>query len=150
MRIFKYFIALVSLFFLASCFSKDEIKKEIIVPDKIIYLFVTQPNCPSCDRLEKTMKLEEPKKLLNRYFSVKKLYYGEKLPAGLPPPNGTPTVYFLGAEDEILVEPMVGEKNQEDLINFLTDSLYEFKNNYHVDLEKKYREKNETNNNTIN
>ena len=145
MRIFKYFITLILLFFLASCFSKDEVKKEIVVPDKITYLFVTQPHCPSCDKLEETMKLKRPKELLSRYFDVKKLYYGEKLPDSLTPPNGTPTVYFLGADDEILVEPMVGEKSEEALMEFLTDSLAEFKNSYHVDLEKKYRENNETN-----
>ena len=151
MKIFKYFIVIIALFSLTSCFFEtgEKKKKEVVVPDKITYLFVTQPHCPSCDKLEKTMNLEKPKKLLSRYFNIKKLYYGEKLPAGLTPPNGTPTVYFLGAEDEVLVEPMVGEKSEKDLMEFLTDSLYEFKNIYHVDLEKKYRENNETNNSTI-
>jgi len=146
MKIFKYLLPISVLFFLSACFSdKDEIKKKIIVPDKITYLFVTQPNCPSCDQLEKTMNLPQPKQLLSRYFEVKKLYYGEKLPDGLTPPNGTPTVYFLGANNEVLVEPMVGEKNEATLMEFLKDTLQEFKNSYHVDLEKKYRENNETN-----
>ena len=145
MRIFKYFIVIISIFFLASCETGVDTKKKIIVPDKFTYLFVTQPHCPSCKKLEEVMNLEKPKTLLTKYFKIVKLYYGEKLPDGLTPPNGTPTVYFLGADNEVLVEPMVGEKSEEELIEFLTDSLAEFKNSYHVDLEKKYRENNETN-----
>ena len=146
MRIFKYFIVVISIFFLVSCETgNDTTKKKIIIPDKITYLFVTQPHCPSCKKLEEVMNLKKPKALLEKYFKVIKLYYGEKLPDGLTLPNGTPTVYFLGADNEVLVEPMVGEKSEERLLEFLTDSLAEFKNSYHVDLEKKYRERNETN-----
>jgi len=147
MTVIKYLGLLFMIFFLASCFStKDEKStKKIIIPDKINILFVTQPNCPSCDKLEKTMKLEKPKALLDKYFTIKKLYYGEKIPDGLPSPNGTPTVYFLGANNEVLVEPLIGEKNQKELLEFLEDALYEFKNTYHVDLIEKYKENNESN-----
>jgi hypothetical protein len=131
---------------MGACFSTDEqSKKEIIVPDKISILFVTQPHCPSCDKLEQTMKLNKPKALLDKYFVIKKFYYGEKFPDGLTPPNGTPTVYFLGADNIVLVEPMVGEKTEESLMEFLEDALYEFKNTYHIDLIEKYKENNESN-----
>ena len=147
MALLKYFGLLFIVFFLASCFSTDDKKstKKIIVPNKIDVLFVTQPNCPSCDKLEETMKLEKPKTLLDRYFTIRKLYYGEKFPDGLTPPNGTPTVYFLGADNEVLVEPLVGEKTEQALIEFLKDALYEFKNTYHIDLIEKYKENNESN-----
>jgi hypothetical protein len=130
----KYTTLTALLFFTWSCSTPEEKKEKIVVPEKITYLFVTQPSCPSCDRLEETMELETVKKVLNKYFEVKKIYLGEKLPDGLMEPNGTPTVYFLGANNEVLVEPMVGEKKEEGLMAFLEDALLEFKNTYHVDL----------------
>ena len=117
----------------------EKIKKEEI-PKKITLLFVTQPHCPSCDNLEATMKLEKPAELLSRYFTFKKVYLGEKLPEGLIPPNGTPTIYFLGYRDEALLEPMVGEKNEKSVVEFLEDALLEFKTLYSVDL-KEIKEK---------
>ncbi len=137
-------------FFISSCSSpEDSKKKKIKVPEKITLLFVTQPSCPSCDKLEVTMKLSKPKELLNKYFDLKKVYLGEKLPDGLIAANGTPTVYFLGANNEMLVEPMIGEKEEQALMEFLEDALLEFKNIYNVDLIKKmklqeYKENNET------
>jgi len=61
---------------------------------------------PGIGQLEETMKLAKPKDFLSRYFKVKRVNLGEDLPTGLIPPNGTPTVYFLGAEDEPLLEPI--------------------------------------------
>ena len=130
----KYATFMSLLFFIWSCSTPEEEPKEkVVVPEKITLLFVTQPSCPSCDKLEETMELAKPKKLLENYFNVKKVYLGEKLPDGLMEPNGTPTVYFLGANDEVLVEPMVGEKEEQGLMEFLEDALLEFKNTYHVD-----------------
>jgi len=146
MSLLKHLTLLFILLFMVACFSTDKhAKKEIIIPDKISILFVTQPHCPSCDKLEKTMQLKKPKALLDKYFIINKLYYGEKFPDGLPPPNGTPTVYFLGAENKLLVQPMVGEKTEHSLMELLEDSLYEFKKIYHIDLIKKYKENNESN-----
>jgi hypothetical protein len=131
----KYATLTALLFFVWSCSTPEEEPKEkVVVPEKITFLFVTQPSCPSCDRLEESMELAKPKAILEKYFEVKKVYLGEKLPDGLMEPNGTPTVYFLGANNEVLVEPMVGEKKEEGLMSFLEDALFEFKNTYHVDL----------------
>ena len=140
----KYTLISTLLFSLWSCSSPEEKEKKepIVVPEKITYLFVTQPSCPSCDELERTMNLEKPKTLLSHYFNVKKVYLGEPLPATLMEPNGTPTVYFLGANDEVLVEQMIGEKDEKGLMEFLEDALYEFNNTYHVDLVKKYNDEN--------
>jgi len=102
---------------------------------------VTLPTCPSCVQLEQTMQLSQPKNLLEKFFTIKKINLGEELPLGLIPPNGTPTVYFLGAEDEALLEPMVGEKNEETLMEFLEDALLEFKNLYKVDLKEKLKKR---------
>jgi len=111
-------------------------------------LFITQPSCPSCAQLEQTMQLSKPKNLLENFFTIQRVNLGEELPLGLIPPNGTPTVYFLGAEDEALIEPMIGEKDEEALMEFLEDALLEFKNIYKVDLIEKLKEKenNETTN----
>ena len=138
----KYATLMTLFFFIWSCSAPEEQSKEkIVVPEKITLLFVTQPSCPSCDKLEETMELSKPKELLTNYFEIKKVYLGEQLPDGLEEPNGTPTVYFLGANNEVLVEPMVGEKEEQGLMEFLEDALLEFKNTYHVDLiEKKLKE----------
>lgn len=143
----KYFTLFLTLFFIFGCSTSKEKKKELIIPDKITMLFVTQPNCPSCVKLEEVMQQKKPKKLIDNYFKIKKVYLGEKLPDGLIPPNGTPTVYFLGSNDEVLVEPIIGEKNETELMEFLNDALYEFKNTYGVDIQKlkKKEDTNETN-----
>ena len=144
----KYLILFVLIFFISNCSTPEESKKkEVIIPDKITMLFVTQPNCPSCVKLEEVMQQEKPKNLIENYFEIKKVYLGEKLPAGLIPPNGTPTVYFLGSNDEVLIEPIIGEKDEVALMEFLEDALYEFKITYGVDLRKlkKKEDTNETN-----
>jgi hypothetical protein len=135
------------LLFISNCSSHEETKKkEKVIPDRITMLFVTQPECPSCEQLEGVMALPEPKKLIDNYFQIKKVYLGAKIPDNLIPPNGTPTVYFLGSDDEVLVEPIIGEKTEEELMEFLNDSLYEFKVTYGVDIrELKKSENNETN-----
>ncbi len=138
----KNLVTILLLLLFTGCFenNSEEPHKKVTPPNKITYLFVTQPSCPSCDKLEESMSLERPKKLLSQYFEVKKLYLGEKIPDGLPEPNGTPTVYFLGANNEVLVEPMIGEKSEKALMEFLEDALLEFNNTYHVDLRKKGHE----------
>ena len=130
-------IVTLSLFFMG-CSEEKSIKKNVIkredIPKKISMLFITQPHCPSCNRLKSTMQLENPSKLIEKYFEKKTLYLGEKLPENLTKPNGTPTVYFLGYKDELLIEPMIGEKSEEALMIFLEDALLEFKIIYNVDL----------------
>jgi thiol-disulfide isomerase/thioredoxin len=139
-RLLRYLLAPSLLFLFSSCSSLEEnVKKELKIPDKITMLFVTQPSCPSCDKLEVTMQQSKPKELLNKYFNLKKVYLGEKLPDGIMEPNGTPTVYFLGSDNEVLVEPMVGEKEEQALMEFLEDALLEFKNVYKVDLVEKIK-----------
>ena len=138
----KYATLLTLLFFTWSCSTPEETEEKVMVPEKITYLFVTQPSCPSCDKLEESMELSKPKELLEQYFEVKKVYLGEKLPDGLMEPNGTPTVYFLGTNNEVLVEPMIGEKTEPALLEYLEDALLEFKNTYHVDLIEKAKTKN--------
>jgi len=146
----KYLLFSALLIFSFSCSDPQENdKKNVQIPEKITMLFVTQPSCPSCDKLEKTMELSEPKSLLEKFFIIKKVYLGEELPDGLIKPNGTPTVYFLGADNEALLEPMIGEQEKENLMVFLEDALLEFKNIYKVDLaekEKQQKEDNETTN----
>lgn len=150
-RFLKFLLFFSLLFFITSCSAPEESeKKKVKAPKKITLLFVTQPSCPSCDKLELSMKLAKPKELLNNFFEVKKIYLGEKLPDGLVAPNGTPTVYFLGANNEVLVEPMIGDKTEQGLMEFLEDALLEFKNIYKIDLvEKMKQQKHKENNETI-
>ena len=137
----RYLLLFCLLLLLSSCSLLEDENKKVKIPEKITMLFVTQPSCPSCDQLEETMKLSKPKELISKYFNLKKVYLGEKLPDGLIPPNGTPTVYFLGSENEVLVEPMIGEKEEQGLLEFLEDALLEFKNVYKVDLIEKIKNK---------
>jgi hypothetical protein len=152
MSFIKYVTVIFMVFFIANCSTPEEKgKREKVIPNKITILFVTQPECPSCTKLEEIMALEKPKRLIENYFEVKKIYLGEKIPAGLPEPNGTPTVYFLGSNDEALVEPIIGEKNETELLEYLNDALYEFKVVYKVDIKEiKKAENNETDLSTSN
>jgi hypothetical protein len=147
-----FILFFVSILFVACSNNRDNSKGKIDnrdIPNKITILFVTQPHCPSCDALDSTMKQKTPAEIIKKYFEVKKVNIGERLPKGLIPPNGTPTIYFLGYKDEALLEPMIGEKNETEIVSFLNEALYEFKNLYGVDLEK--REKSdEINNSNIN
>jgi|GEM_PF-935475 len=156
MLFYKYLILFIMPILFISCTSTEEsssksqqkviqkIKKEDI-PKKINILFITQPHCPSCEKLEETMKLEKANELIKKYFTIKKVYLGEKIPDGLSTPNGTPTVYFLGYKDEALLEPMVGEKDLPSLLMFLEDALIEFKILYGIDLQKEEFTQNENN-----
>ena len=42
---------------------------------------------------------------------------GEEIPHGIMELNGTPTVYFLDTNNEILVEPMIGEKMKDGILH---------------------------------
>ncbi len=147
-KIIYLFTITLSLFFMG-CDEEFINKKSVIrkedIPKRISMLFVTQPHCPSCEKIESIMKLEKPSKLIEKYFEKKTIYLGEKLPENLIPPNGTPTVYFLGYKNELLIQPMIGEKDEEGLMIFLEDALLEFKTLYHVDLTLKQRDNHENN-----
>ena len=146
MSLVKYIAVIFMFFVISNCSTPDDSKKkEKVIPNKITMLFVTQPECPSCDKIEKVMLLEKPHKLISKYFEIKKVYLGEKIPDNLIPPNGTPTIYFLGSDNEVLVEPIIGEKNESALMEFLNDSIYEFKVTYGVDIRELNKENNETN-----
>ena len=142
-----YFIIITLLFISCSLEDGDEksgfLKKEI--PTKISMLFITQAYCPSCKQLEETMALEKPAQLIKKYFIKKTIYLGEKIPENLSKPNGTPTVYFLGYKDELLIRPMIGEKDEASLIIFLEDALLEYKTLYNIDLTLIQEDSNETN-----
>jgi len=146
MSLVKYIAMIFMVFVISNCSTPDDTKKkEKVIPNKITMLFVTQPGCPSCDKLEKVMLLEKPHELISKYFEIKKVYLGEKIPDNLIPPNGTPTIYFLGSDNEVLVEPIIGEKDESALMEFLNDSIYEFKVTYGVDIRERNKENNETN-----
>ena len=83
------------------------------------------------------MKQPKVHELIVNYFSIIKIDANEALPDTLPPPFGTPTVYFLGYNNELLIEPMIGEKSEAKLLEFLNDALLEFKIIYGKDLKHK-------------
>ncbi len=164
MSILKYIALFLIIFLISACSTpeettenkinientkKEEVKKEKTIPNKITMLFVTQPTCPSCDKLEAVMALNKPNKLISQYFEIKKVHLGEELPSNLMPPNGTPTIYFLGSDNEVLVEPIIGEKTETELMEFLDDSLYEFNITYGVDI-RQLKINNKKNNNETN
>ncbi len=129
MFIIKYLIITMIVLAIVGCSSSKE-KKETatispIKAGKITMLFITQAHCPSCDELQKTMALNKPAQLIKEHFQLKMMNYDDILPEGLIEPNGTPTVYFLDANDDVLIEPMIGEKNEAELLEFLNDALYE-------------------------
>lgn len=143
-----YLLTIALSFLIVACSEREEIKETIIkkeIPKKISILFITQAHCPSCEKLEETMKLEKPAQLITKYFDKKVIYLGESLPTNLPTPNGTPTVYFLGYKDELLIQPMIGEKDEATIMMFLEDALLEYKTLYNIDLTLNKGDNNETN-----
>ncbi|MCK4440372.1 MAG: hypothetical protein KAU90_00105 [Sulfurovaceae bacterium] len=98
--------------------------------NKITFLYIDSNSCPFCRRLDKMLKLPKPSELLEKYFIIKRELLNDnlELPAGLPLPYGTPTVYFLDSHNQAIIEPMRGEKTEEELLYFLNEAIRENKN----------------------
>ena len=123
----KKIILLLTIFFLSFSFADtssqaDEREK------KITFLYINSDNCKYCDVLDELLKGEEIAKLLSENFIIKRVMLDKDLylPEGLPVPFGTPTIYFLDHEDKALIQPMRGEKSEEDILLFLNEAISEF------------------------
>ena len=95
--------------------------------DKIVLLYVDDNACRYCRELDMMLQEGKAKELIDKHFIIRRVMLNEDLylPEGLPPPFGTPTVYFLDQNEEALIEPMRGEKTKEDLILFLEEAIRE-------------------------
>jgi len=101
--------------------------KDINSSNKITFLYIDSDSCEFCRKLDEMLNLPKPAELLEKYFIVKRELLNEdlELPAGLPLPYGTPTVYFLDSKEQAIIEPMRGEKTEEQLIYFLNEAIRE-------------------------
>jgi len=95
--------------------------------NKITFLYIDSDSCEFCRKLDEMLNLPKPAELLDKYFIVKRELLNEdlELPAGLPVPYGTPTVYFLDSKEQAIIEPMRGEKTEEQLIEILNEAIME-------------------------
>jgi len=95
--------------------------------NKITFLYIDSDSCEFCRKLDEMLNRPKPAELLNKYFIVKRELLNEdlELPAGLPVPYGTPTVYFLDSKEQAVIEPMRGEKTEEQLIEILNEAIME-------------------------
>lgn len=102
------------------------------IGDKILLLYVDDDACHYCRQLDIMLQEGKAGELVEEHFVVQRVMLNEDLylPEGLPVPFGTPTIYFLDENEEALIEPMRGEKTEEDLILFLEEAIYE-KNKQH-------------------
>ncbi|NOZ89983.1 MAG: hypothetical protein GXO60_01725 [Epsilonproteobacteria bacterium] len=111
-------------------YATDELNgtRDINSSDKIIFLYIDSDTCEFCRKLDKM--LDEPKvaEVLEKHFIIKRELLNEdlELPKGLPLPYGTPTVYFLDIEEEAVIEPMRGEKTEQELLDFLNEAVDEY------------------------
>lgn len=137
MKSIKFLVlAILSLFIVACSDKKDAASAtdQTVQSDKISIFFVQQSGCGSCELLKNTFKKADVKKIIDDGFEVKfiDISQANTLPKGVMEPFGTPTLYFISPEGKELHEPMMGAKNQDDLI----DILNQIKNDYRASSSK--------------
>jgi len=105
----------------------NNITQDVNSSKKIIFLYIDSDSCEFCRKLDEMMNRPKPAELLDKYFIVKRELLNDdlELPAGLPLPYGTPTVYFLDSKEHAIIEPMRGEKTEEQLIEILQEAIME-------------------------
>jgi hypothetical protein len=123
----KKIILIFTIFFLSFSYADttgqtDETEK------KITFLYINSDNCKYCDVLDELLKEDKIAELISKKFIIKRVMLDKdlELPEGLPVPFGTPTIYFLDHEDKALIQPMRGEKSEEDILLFLNEAISEF------------------------
>lgn len=123
------FALLLSIF----AFTNEDINVKEITPigeeGKITFLYIDDSGCQYCRKLDVMLQEGKVAELIAEHFVIKREMLDEDLylPEGLPVPFGTPTVYFLDEHEQALIEPMRGEKTEEDLIFFLEEAISEYK-----------------------
>jgi len=102
-------------------------KQDVNSSNKIIFLYIDSDSCEFCRRLDEMLDRPKPAELLDKYFIVKRELLNDELelPAGLPLPYGTPTVYFLDSKEQAIIEPIRGEKTEKQLIEILNEAINE-------------------------
>jgi thioredoxin-related protein len=95
------------------------------VSGKINMIFVTQHGCGACERLKAVMQREAIKTLLSSKFNVIFIDISKagQLPKGLEAPFGTPTVYFIDSNNEQLIGPMIGGKDETNFKEVLEEAI---------------------------
>jgi len=126
----KTLIFILAIGFSSMLYSVEDFnstKQDVNSSNKITFLYIDSDSCEFCRKLDEMLNLPKPAELLNKYFIVKRELLNEdlELPAGLPLPYGTPTVYFLDSKEQAIIEPMRGEKTEEQLLYFLNEAIRE-------------------------
>jgi len=126
----KILISVLIIGFSSSLYSIEDFNnttQDVNSSNKITFLYIDSDSCEFCRKLDEMLNLPKPAELLDKYFIVKRELLNEdlELPAGLPLPYGTPTVYFLDSKEQAIIEPMRGEKTEEQLIEILNEAIME-------------------------
>lgn len=88
--------------------------------NKILMMLVTTKSCPWCKKLEnQVLKKENISKLINEnfiplYVDLDLINYPKKFEIKV-----VPTIYFINAKDEMVIEKSMGYKNKKDFENIL-------------------------------
>ncbi|MBN2721742.1 MAG: thioredoxin family protein [Campylobacterales bacterium] len=95
------------------------------VSGKINMIFVTQDGCGACERLKAVMQREAIKPILASKFNVIFIDISKAgvLPKGLEEPYGTPTLYFINSNNEQIIGPMVGGKDETNFKEVLDEAI---------------------------
>jgi hypothetical protein len=125
--LFSLVIGLFSLLYAMEDFNHTRDINSSDISQKIIFLYIDSDSCEFCRTLDEMLNLPKPAELLEKYFIIKRELLNDdlELPKGLPLPYGTPTVYFLNNKEEAIIEPMRGEKTEEELLYFLNEAIRE-------------------------
>jgi hypothetical protein len=137
MKSIRFLLLGILSLFVVACSDKKEAASTADIAagsHKISILFVEQSGCGSCELLKNTFKKAEVKKILDSDYEVKFIDISKvnTLPKGVMEPFGTPTLYFISPDGKELHQPMMGAKNQDDLM----DLLNQIKNDYRASSSK--------------
>ncbi|HHC11274.1 MAG TPA: hypothetical protein ENK79_01410 [Campylobacterales bacterium] len=125
--VFSLIIGSLSLLYSMEDFNTTQDTNSSDSSNKITFLYIDSDTCEFCRRLDEMLNAPKPAELLEKYFIVRRELLNEdlELPDGLPLPYGTPTVYFLDNKEQAIMEPMRGEKTEEELLYFLNEAIRE-------------------------
>ena len=125
--ILSLIISLFSLLYAVEDFNTTQDINSSDNSNKITFLYIDSDSCEFCRKLDDMLNAPKPAILLEKYFIIKRELLNEdlELPAGLPLPYGTPTVYFLDNKEQAIIEPMRGEKTEQELLDFLNEAIME-------------------------
>jgi len=125
--LFSLVIGLFSLLYAMEDFNHTRDINSSDISQKIIFLYIDSDSCEFCRTLDEMLNL--PLSRLFLAYTVVVLEYNHVLLTYLSQVLSMPglesPVYFLNNKEEAIIEPMRGEKTEEELLYFLNEAIRE-------------------------